>query len=165
MTHYSILKTAMVGDLLLTAEGSHLTGVYFRGRKHSPSGLSAWRRDPSHPVLGLAANQILAYLAGRRSDFTVPVVESGTAFQREIWLQITRIPFGQTITYTELARRAGAPRAVRAAGTATGRNPLSILVPCHRVIGEDGSLRGYAGGLERKQCLLALENSWPPGKK
>jgi methylated-DNA-[protein]-cysteine S-methyltransferase len=165
MTHYSILNTAAIGDLLLMTDGSLLTGVYFMGREHAPTVPPAWRRNPSHPVLALAAEQIPAYLAGQRTDFTVPLAESGTTFQREIWRQIALIPFGQTITYTELARRAGNPRAVRAAGTATGLNPLSIVVPCHRVIGEDGTPRGYAGGLDRKQRLLALEKSWPLGKK
>jgi methylated-DNA-[protein]-cysteine S-methyltransferase len=157
MIIYSILKTAVVGDLLLVADGGHLNGVYFAGCGHAPAVQPHWRPEPDHPVLRQAGVELQVYFTGRRTDFSAPRAAVGTAFQREIWRQIALIPPGQTITYTELARRSGAPRAVRAAGTATGRNPLSIIVPCHRVMGADGSLRGYAGGLDRKRRLLELE--------
>ena len=99
------------------------------------------------------------YFEGKRQCFDLPVASEGTPFQREVWNEIARIPFGKTITYAELARRVGSPRAVRAAGAATGRNPLSIVVPCHRVVGAGGTLTGYAGGVDRKARLLALETA------
>lgn len=119
--------------------------------------------DPHHPVLKQAGEELRGYLRGDRTNFTVSLEGAGTAFQREVWRQIALIPFGQTITYTELARRAGAPAAVRAAGTATGKNPISIIVPCHRVVGKNGLLRGYAGGLDRKRRLLEMETSIEAG--
>ncbi|HUC83618.1 MAG TPA: methylated-DNA--[protein]-cysteine S-methyltransferase [Candidatus Acidoferrales bacterium] len=163
MTRYSILKTSLLGDLLLVAEAAHLTGVYFLGGRHAPAVPRDWRQDPDHSVLRRTAAQLQAYLRGGRRSFSVSLACAGTDFQKEIWRQIALIPFGQTITYTELARRAGAPRAVRAAGTATGKNPFSIIVPCHRVVGKNGSLGGYAGGLKRKRRLLEIEHSHFPG--
>jgi O-6-methylguanine DNA methyltransferase len=97
------------------------------------------------------------YLEGERTSFSVPISYNGTDFQNKIWKQIARIPFGATVTYSELAKKAGAPAAIRAAGTATGRNPLSIIVPCHRVVGKNGGMGGYAGGLDRKKSLLKIE--------
>jgi methylated-DNA-[protein]-cysteine S-methyltransferase len=101
--------------------------------------------------------QLAEYFAGERREFDVPMQLAGTAFQRRVWEELVRIPYGTTITYAELARRVGRPTAVRAVGAANGRNPISILVPCHRVIGADGKLTGYGGGVERKQWLLELE--------
>ncbi|MGE5617209.1 MAG: methylated-DNA--[protein]-cysteine S-methyltransferase, partial [Bacillota bacterium] len=103
--------------------------------------------------------QLADYFEGKRRGFEMPAVAKGTPFQQRIWKEIARIPYGETITYAELARRAGAPGSARAAGAATGRNPLSIVVPCHRVVGSGGSLTGYAGGLDRKEKLLTLERS------
>jgi methylated-DNA-[protein]-cysteine S-methyltransferase len=157
MTSYTILKTDLVDDLLLVADSEKLTGVYFHGRKHAPVPQENWKFDPRQPVLEQAAAELREYLAGSRKNFSVPVHFGGTDFQHEIWRQIARIPFGKTITYTELAKRAGVPHAVRAAGTATGQNPLSIIVPCHRVVGKNGRLTGFAGGLERKKNLLEIE--------
>jgi O-6-methylguanine DNA methyltransferase len=108
-----------------------------------------------------AGAEITEYFAGTRSAFTVPLAPAGTPFQREVWNAIAAIPFGETAAYRDLASRIGRASCIRAAGAATGRNPLSIIVPCHRVVGADGALTGYAGGLERKRTLLALERNAP----
>jgi methylated-DNA-[protein]-cysteine S-methyltransferase len=157
MTSYTILKTPLMGDLLLVANETQLTGIYYAGGKHAPGVNKAWKRDPAHPVLKKAGREIEDYLKGKRDRFTVPLHADGTDFQRAVWREIARIPFGKTISYSELARRAGKPDAIRAAGTATGRNPHSIIVPCHRVLAKGGGLGGYAGTLARKKRLLAIE--------
>jgi methylated-DNA-[protein]-cysteine S-methyltransferase len=157
MKSYMYLKTKMHGDLLLVANSSHLIGVYFSNQPNGPKLSADWKMEPVHAILKQAGKELHEYLAGKRADFSVPIAFDGTEFQREIWKQIARIPFGKTISYTELARRAGAPKATRAVGTATGRNPLGIIIPCHRVVGKDGGLGGYAGGLDRKKSLLNIE--------
>ena len=157
MNTYTILKTDALGDLVLTANETELTGIYFAGRKHVPAALKDWKREPNHAVLKKAARELEDFLNGKRKDFTVPLHAEGTDFQRKVWQQLARIPFGQTITYGELARRAGRPEAVRAAGAACGRNPHAIIVPCHRVVAKSGALQGFAGGLETKKRLLAIE--------
>jgi len=159
MNSYTTLKTSQLGELVLTANETHLTGIYFAGRDHVPAALKEWKRDPAHPVLKKAANELHDFLAGKRKDFTVPLHAEGTAFQRKVWQQLARIPFGQTITYGELARRVGRPDASRAAGAACGQNPHAIIVPCHRVVAKSGALQGFAGGLETKKRLLALEQA------
>ncbi len=159
MTFYSILKTSSLGDLLLVANPTHLTGIYFFDRRHSPAVQSDWKLAPRQAVLKQAREQLQAYLKKADGHFSLPVHFSGTDFQQRVWREIAKIPFGQTITYSELATRAGAPEAIRAAGTATGKNPLSIVIPCHRVVGKNATLRGYAGGLERKRHLLELEGN------
>jgi len=155
MNSYSILKST-VGDLLLVADETHLIGIYFSGEKHAPA-TRDWKRNPDHTVLKQTARELDEYFNGTRTTFSVPLRYDGTKFQQEIWRQISQISFGKTISYTELAKRAGAPGAPRAAGTATGQNPLSIIIPCHRVVGRNGGLRGYAGGLDRKRHLLEVE--------
>jgi len=148
-----------IGDLLLVADDSALIGLYFSGRKHIPAASKDWTLNAQHPLLRDAAKQLGEYFAGKRKEFTLPLRFAGTEFQQEVWQEIARIPFGKTVTYTDLAERVGAPQAVRAAGTATGRNPISIIVPCHRVVGKNGDLCGFAGGLEKKIHLLGLEDS------
>jgi methylated-DNA-[protein]-cysteine S-methyltransferase len=155
MNSYTILPSP-IGDLLLVTDDTHLRGIYFAGEKHAPA-TRHWERNPNHAVLKQTARELGEYFNGTRTTFSVPLRYEGTRFQQAIWTQISQIPFGKTISYTELAHRAGAPNASRAAGTATGQNPLSILVPCHRVVGRNGGLHGYAGGLDRKRRLLALE--------
>jgi methylated-DNA-[protein]-cysteine S-methyltransferase len=123
---------------------------------------SAWTGaadDPDHPVLRMAARQLGEYFARRRRAFTVALAPAGTPFQLAVWTALRAIPFGETISYRELAARAGRPEAIRAAGAANAANPLAIVIPCHRVIGSDGSLTGYAGGLAAKRALLALEGA------
>ena len=156
MIRYARLKTSL-GTLLATAAGEALTGLYFEGQRHAPQVRDAWKEDPHGTLFGECARQLAAYLAGNRQAFDLPIAPEGTPFQHRVWREIRRIPYGETITYAELARRAGSPGSARAAGAATGRNPLSIVVPCHRVVGSAGSLTGYAGGIERKARLLALE--------
>jgi methylated-DNA-[protein]-cysteine S-methyltransferase len=142
--------------MLLTATGKGLAGVYFEGQKHLPS-RRGWRLDTKHPVLRQARRELKEYFAGKRARFSVRLDPQGTVFQRAIWKAIAGVGFGKTIAYGELARRAGCPGSARAAGAATGRNPISIIVPCHRIVGSTGSLTGYAGGLARKKALLELE--------
>jgi methylated-DNA-[protein]-cysteine S-methyltransferase len=113
--------------------------------------------DPQHAVLERAREELCEYFEGRRTVFSVPMRIAGTAFQERVWREIALIPFGETISYAELARRAGAPEAIRAAGMATGRNRIGVMIPCHRVMGKNGTLTGYAGGVERKRRLLELE--------
>ena len=144
------------GPMVIAATAKGVAGVYFKGQKHFPE-TRDWRRDPRHPALRQAKRELQEYFARRRRRFTVPVDPAGTPFQRAVWKAIAKVRFGGTLTYGELARRAGHPGSARAAGAATGRNPLGILVPCHRIVGADGSLTGYAGGLARKRALLALE--------
>ena len=157
MKSYTYLKTKLLGELMLVATSTHLVGIYFPNHKHGPKLPRDWELNPEHPILLQAGDEIQEYLNGMRTSFSVPISFEGTGFQREIWRQIALIPFGQTISYSELARRARAPKAVRAAGAATGKNPLGIVVPCHRVIGKNGSMTGFAGGLDRKKHLLRIE--------
>ena len=160
MNEYCIIKSP-VDDLMLAADASALTGLYFVGCGHTPAASKDWKLNAKNMVLQQAAKQLEEYLAGKRTKFSVPVRLSGTEFQESIWNQIAQIPFGKTVSYTHLAKGAGSPRAIRAAGTTTGRNPIAIIVPCHRVLGKNGSLCGFAGGLERKLFLLALETRNP----
>ena len=158
MNYYSILKSP-IGELMLIADASALTGVYFVGCDHVPAASSRWTLNAQQPVLQQAAKQLQEYFAGKRESFSLPLRLAGTDFQQKVWREIALIPYGETVTYTDLANRAGAPQAIRAAGTTTGRNPVSIIIPCHRVVGKNGSMHGFAGGLERKRHLLELENS------
>ena len=155
MNSFTVLPSP-VGDLLLVADETHLRGVYFAGEKHAPA-TGGWEHNPDQAVLKQTARELAEYFSGTRTTFSVPLRHEGTKFQQAIWRQISQIPFGRTISYAELAQRAGAPNAPRAAGTATGQNPLSIVVPCHRVVGRSGRMHGYAGGLDRKRRLLELE--------
>jgi methylated-DNA-[protein]-cysteine S-methyltransferase len=146
------------GQMLLVAAGEGLSGVYFAGQKYHPQIEPEWRHDARHAPVRQAKRELVEYFAGDREHFETPLAPEGTAFQRAAWNAISTVAFGKTITSGELARRAGFPGSVRAAGAATGRNPHTILVPCHRIVGSNGSLTGYAGGLDRKRALLALES-------
>ncbi len=145
------------GRMVLVARGDGLSGVYFDGQKHFPETSPEWTRDARHAPLAQAKRELAEYFAGRRQRFEVALSPEGTPFQRAVWKAISTVRFGETITYGELARRAGHPGSARAAGAATGRNPIGVIVPCHRIMGSSGALTGYAGGLERKRALLALE--------
>ncbi len=157
MTFYTEIDSSW-GPLLLVTDGDSVTGLYFSGGRHAPAPAADWRRVPVAALARTVERQLGEYAGGRRLGFDVPIALRGTPFQRTVWEEIRGIPYGETISYATLAARAGNSRAVRAAGAATGRNPISIIVPCHRVVGGDGRLTGYAGGLERKRALLTLES-------
>ncbi len=148
-----------LGTMLALAEDELLTAVDFEDARYAPARDAAWRDGSDVAVLRACERELAEYFAGQRARFTLPLAPRGTPFQRRVWQEIAAIPFGATRTYSELAARCASPAAVRAAGAATGRNPFAIVVPCHRVVGRDGSLTGYAGGLERKARLLALERA------
>lgn len=149
------------GELLAIARDERLAGLYFVGQKDQPEldapGGESAVRDDDWPVLAATRRQVAEYEAGRRTVFDLPLGLEGTDFQRRVWAQLLEIPYGQTRSYAQVARAAGSPRGVRATGAAIGRNPVSIIVPCHRVVGSDGSLTGYTGGIERKRALLRHE--------
>ena len=148
-----------LGAITLAATDQGLAGAWFDAQQHLPD-MTGWQPDPGHPVLCIAAEQLTAYFAGQRSDFDLPLdLSHGTAFQQAIWQALLAIPHGTTTSYGELGARIGNPAAVRAVGAAVGRNPISVIVPCHRVIGMNGALTGYAGGLHRKTALLTLEGA------
>lgn len=145
-----------LGMLLLAATEHGLCGVYFEEHKYF-KGTKGWQRDDAHPLLQKAAKQLDEYFAGQRRAFDVDLDLRGTPFQQAVWKALQALPFGGTTSYGAIAKALTNPNAVRASGTAIGRNPVSIIVPCHRVLGMSGGLSGYAGGLERKRYLLALE--------
>ncbi|MGH8160582.1 MAG: methylated-DNA--[protein]-cysteine S-methyltransferase [Gammaproteobacteria bacterium] len=154
MMYYTQMQSP-VGKLLLTADGKALAGIYFEDEQ-VPSE-DDWESRPGHPVLKAAGRQLEEYFAGERKVFDLLLAPKGTVFQRRVWKALERIPYGKTQSYGEIARKIKNPKAVRAVGAANGANPIPIVVPCHRVIGADGTLTGYGGGLPRKQKLLALE--------
>lgn len=149
-----------LGELILACTDRGLCGVWFEGQRHGPqaSVVQGWQPAPDHPVLQATAAQLQDYFAGRRTVFDLPLdLSRGTAFQQAVWEALLAIPSGRHQSYGQLARQLKNPQAVRAVGAAVGRNPVSIIVPCHRVLGSTGQLTGYAGGLERKRALLLLE--------
>lgn len=141
-----------VGRIGISARGEYITGVFFSGKV-----LRDGQREEETPLIRQAAGQIREYLSGERKEFNLPVALRGTDFQVEVWKALTEIPYGQTRTYGQIAARIGRPKACRAVGLANNRNPVSIIVPCHRVIGSGGKLVGYGGGLAVKEYLLDLE--------
>jgi methylated-DNA-[protein]-cysteine S-methyltransferase len=156
MTTYTIMESP-IGPLQLISDGESLTGLFMNEYKGGPDPGEDWVRDDSHALLAEARRQLAAYFEGQRKTFDLPLAAKGTEFQRRVWDALGQIPYGTTISYGELARRIGNPGASRAVGLANGSNPISIIVPCHRVIGANGKLTGYGGGMERKKALLALE--------
>ena len=147
------LYDSPIGPLTLVAREDAVAGLYMTDHRHMPP----VEGDRDDRVLPDLQEQLTAYFARELKEFDVRVAVAGTAFQQGVWAQLARIPYGETWSYAELAEQLGAPRAVRAVGLANGKNPVSIVVPCHRVVGKNGSLTGYGGGLERKQWLLDLE--------
>jgi methylated-DNA-[protein]-cysteine S-methyltransferase len=152
-----------LGDILLHFDDDVLWGLYFDGQKHQPAAIAQAKRDDAHPVARVTDAWLERYFAGEPMEATLPLHLQGTPFQQKVWAALLRIEYGRTATYRSMAHEAGSPAAVRAVGAAVGRNPVSIIVPCHRVLGSDGSLTGYAGGLSRKTHLLTLEGVLPPG--
>ena len=157
--HYYDFYASPHGRMLLVATEEGVAGVYFNRQKYFSEPKQEWKRDGRHAPLKQAKRELQEYFAGKRKRFEVALDPDGTPFQRSVWKAISTVGFGKTITYGELAAKAGCPGSARAAGAATGRNPVGIIVPCHRIMGANGSLTGYAGGLERKRALLALENA------
>lgn len=153
---HMVLEETPVGALLIVATEEAVSGIYMVDGKHSPDLAAAGPRR-ADPFLQKIATQLREYFAGERTEFDLAVDSAGTAFQHKVWEQLRTIEYGTTWTYGELARSIGQPTASRAVGLANGRNPVSIIVPCHRVVGADGSLTGYGGGIENKKVLLRLE--------
>jgi methylated-DNA-[protein]-cysteine S-methyltransferase len=147
-----------LGDLVITASEAGLTGVWFPGPE-LPAFQPDGGRGSASSALARAREQLAEYFAGSRTAFDLPLAPAGTAFQRRVWDALRTIPYGATLSYSELARRLGDPRATRAVGAANGKNPIPIIVPCHRVIGARGALTGFGGGLERKRWLLEHEGA------
>jgi len=160
--HYYDLCESPHGQMLLVADGERLSGAWFVERQKYVPGIDPeWRRDARHAPLRQAKRELAEYFGGERKRFETALAPEGTPFQRSVWKAICTVGFGETISYGELARRAGYAGSARAAGAATGRNPISIIVPCHRIVGSNGDLTGYGGGLDRKRALLALESGVP----
>ena len=146
-----------VGKLKLVASASALVAVLWENERPNRGKLDAMKFDPQQPILLETEHQLAEYFAGARSEFDLPLEPEGSAFQKKVWQALRAIPFGQTRSYLDLAKAVGSSKAARAVGAANGKNPLSIIVPCHRVVGANGALTGFAGGLNTKAALLALE--------
>jgi len=144
-----------IGELLLLGNGQALHGLYMQAGRKPVRVAPGWKRS-SAPFADVQT-QLHEYFAGERTTFDTPLAMNGSEFERTVWRALQDIPYGETVSYGEIARRVGQPSAARAVGLANGRNPIAVIVPCHRVIGADGSLTGYGGGLERKRLLLELE--------
>jgi len=154
---YRTIIPSPIDDLTLSSDGEHITELWMG----EPRPAFDVRIEPDLPVLKEAARQLAAYFGRELRSFDLPLNPEGTEFQRKVWMLLREIPYGSTISYGELARRAGNPSASRAVGAANGKNPISVIVPCHRVIGSNGKLVGFGGGLPRKEVLLRLESDQP----
>jgi methylated-DNA-[protein]-cysteine S-methyltransferase len=161
MTEFFTTMQSPIGEIVLRSDGQSLTGVFTHGPK--PKDLRKGERNPDDGVLAEAREELTAYYAGTLQEFKVPLAPQGTPFQQRVWKALLEIPFGETESYGQLARRIGAPNAARAVGLANGRNPIAIIIPCHRVIGSSGALVGYGGGLPRKKWLLEHEARFRAG--
>ena len=157
MAHHCKKVKSPVGELTLIANEHSVVAVLWENDNPKRVKVPAYQLNPQHPLLREAARQLDEYFSKERTRFEIPFEFYGTDFHKRVWKALSRIPHGETRTYAEIAAEVGSPKAVRAVGAANGRNPISIIVPCHRVIGTDGSLTGFAGGLEAKRFLLALE--------
>lgn len=160
MTVYYTFMDSPIQQLTLTSDGESLTGLRMLERRHAPEMTSEWKLNNKAKPFAEAKRQLAAYFQGELSEFDLPLNPSGTDFQRVVWQALRKIPFGTTMSYGEMARRIGNPAGSRAVGAANGRNPISIIIPCHRLIGSTGKLTDYGGGLERKAWLLAHESKY-----
>lgn len=156
---YFTFYDSPIQSLRLVSDGRSLIGLYMISEKHDAILQSDWREDESAAPFPAAKQQLTAYFSGSLTEFDLPLQLQGTPFQQRVWEALKTIPYGRTMSYGELAQTIGQPNASRAVGLANGRNPLSIVVPCHRVIGANGKLTGYGGGIERKQWLLNHERT------
>lgn len=163
MTYTCMTLASPVGELKLVANGSRLAAILWENDKPGRVKLGPMIEAPDNPVLIRTAKQLREYFAGSRRQFELELDFVGTDFQKQVWAALLTIPFGETRSYRQIAEQIGNPTAVRAVGAANGRNPISIVAPCHRVIGASGQLTGFAGGLEAKQLLLTLEGGYWPG--
>lgn len=159
MTHAFRIIDSPVGRLTLVARRDRLAAILWENDRPGRVRLDAMHEDREHPVLLETERQLKEYFAGTRRRFDLPLDFAGTDFQKKVWQALLTIPFGETCSYSGIARQIGHPDAVRAVGAANGRNPISIVAPCHRVVGANGSLTGFAGGLDAKQWLLTLEGN------
>ena len=159
VTRFAILPSPLGDMLALAGTGGQITGLYFRDGRRTPAPELGWARDEDsfEPL----SSQLDAYFTGQLTHFDLPLCSAGTEYQRRVWAALAQVPYGQTVSYGALARQLGNPGAARAVGLANARNPISIVVPCHRVIGSNGALVGYAAGRERKQWLLGHEATRP----
>jgi methylated-DNA-[protein]-cysteine S-methyltransferase len=155
-TYYTFVDSP-VGRILLVSDGANLTGLNFETEKRPIKIEPDWVKDDAPFATAMA--QVQAYIAGELHEFDLPLQPQGTLFQRQVWQQLQAIPYGETVSYGELAKRLGKPLAARAVGMANGANPIPLILPCHRVIGSNGRLTGYGGGLPLKEALLAHEQS------
>lgn len=158
--YYSCVESPL-GELFVHGDDQFVTGLYLPNHKGWPGPDPSWQR--SDALFAAVREQLAEYFGGQRQEFDAPLKLAGTPFQRQVWQELVRIPYGTTITYAELARRVGKPAASRAVGHANARNPISILVPCHRVVGAEGRLTGYAGGVDKKRWLLQRERGATSG--
>jgi methylated-DNA-[protein]-cysteine S-methyltransferase len=158
VTYYTVIESP-IEPLLLTSDGRALTGLWMDVPLEKPWVREGWTRSDDAAPFDETSRQLALYFQGKLTQFDLPLAARGTPFQQRVWEELKNIPYGTTISYGELARRMGQPSASRAVGMANGRNPIGIIVPCHRVIGANGKLTGYGGGLPRKEALLALEAS------
>ncbi len=149
---------SLIGTMTVHANDDGLLGVWCENHSFELSDLG--EKTDAHPILQLTVTQLREYFTGERREFSIPLAATGTEFQQKVWQALTTIPFGETWSYKDLAIAVGNPKASQAVGGANGKNPISIIVPCHRVIGKNGSLTGYAGGLEIKETLLKLEGAY-----
>ncbi|MFH0263234.1 methylated-DNA--[protein]-cysteine S-methyltransferase [Vibrio barjaei] len=147
--NYYLITPSPLGDVTIQANDDGLLGLWFEEHTTLPDVLGSLA--PEHPILVEASKQLTSYFEGKVQSFDLPLAAEGTDFQKLVWRALCDIPFGESISYQELANRIGKPKAVRAVGAANGKNPISVIVPCHRVIGKSGTLTGYAGGVERKK--------------
>ncbi len=159
-TYFTCTLESPIGRLRLCCTEEGLTHVLHTNQQENLP--EAWVEQPEHPILAEAIKQLADYFSGTRTDFTLPLAPEGTDFQKAVWQALQTIPYGQTCSYGDIAEQIDRAKAVRAVGTANGSNPLSIFVPCHRVIGKNGTLTGYAGGLTQKKILLDLEAQHTP---
>lgn len=150
-----------LGKILLVSDGKVLTGLYFDKQKHIPTIDSCGQRNAQIPLFSLVEKQLTEYFHGKRQEFEVPhAITAGTDCQQKVWTALAKIPYGTILSYRQLAERVGTPQSIRAVANAVGRNPISLIIPCHRIIASNGSLCGYAGGLGRKQALLGTEKDY-----
>jgi len=158
-TRMHVVLPSPIGALTVVADDGKIVALYMDAQQHRPDDDSLGAPgDPSAQPFAAASLQLAAYFAGELTAFDLPLAPAGTEFQRSVWAALQTIPYGQTWSYSQVADKIGRPAAVRAVGLANGRNPVAIVIPCHRVIGSDGSLTGYGGGLDRKRFLLDLES-------